>query len=346
MPSPLSHALQTAYADLLDKLLDAQILNLRDEGGFVSKTVKGRKYWYLQKRDETGAVKQTYVGPETEDLLTRIERHREIKETQQIRRDVVRSLVRGGAASGPPPRVGRVLQALSDSGVFRVRGVLVGTVAYQTYGPMLGVRLGSGATMTEEIDLAQFRSVSIAVEEQIPPVIDALRTAETDFEPVTKPLHDKAPISFISHGRSTKRHEALKVEFLTPMRGPDEDGIAKLPALGTGAQPRRFLDFLIYQEQKAVILHDAGILVNVPDPARFALHKLIVSQRRSNPVKVRKDLLQAETLLSVLAEQRPHDVVDYWAELALPGRVRWQAIAKDGLNQIAPPVREKVLGLI
>jgi hypothetical protein len=38
--------------------------------------------------------------------------------------------------------------------------------------------------------------------------------------------------------------------------------------------------------------------------------------------------------------------VDYWAELALPGRVKWQAIARDGLNQIAPPVRDKVLSLI
>src|SRR5579859_3613201 len=266
MPASLPHALQTAYADLLDKLLDAQIMSLEgEEGGFVSKTVKGRKYWYLQKRDDTGALKQTYVGPESEDLLARIERHQEIRETQRVRRDVVRSLVRGGAMAGPPPRVGRVLQALSDGGVFRLRGVLVGTVAYQTYGPMLGVRLGSAAMMTEDIDLAQFRSVSIAVEEQIPSVVDALRSAEPDFEPVTKPLHDHAPISFISHGRETKRHEALKVEFLTPMRGPDEDGIAKLPALGTGAQPLRFLDFLIYQEQKAVILHDAGILVNVPD---------------------------------------------------------------------------------
>jgi len=338
MPPSLSLALQTAYADLFDKLLDAHILSLGEEGGFVSKTVKGRKYWYLQKRDETGAVKQTYVGPETGDLLARIERHREIKESLRERRDVVRSLVRGGATTAPPPRVGRVLQALADSGVFRLRGVLVGTVAYQTYGPMLGVRLGSGAMMTEDIDLAQFRSVSIAVEERIPPVINALKSVEPAFEPVTKPLPDKAPISFLSKG--------LKVEFLTPMRGPDEDGVGNLPALGTGAQPLRFLDFLIYQEQKAVILYDAGILVNVPDPTRFALHKLIASQRRSNPVKVRKDLLQAETLLSVLVEQRPHDIADYWAELALPGRVKWQAIARDGLNQIAPPVRNKVLGLI
>lgn len=84
---------------------------------------------------------------------------------------------------------------------------------------------------------------------------------------------------------------SVKVEFLTPMRGPTEDAPADLPALGTGAQPLRFLDYLIYHEQPAAILYGSGALVNVPDPARYAWHKLIISQRRMvNREKVRKDI--------------------------------------------------------
>ncbi len=75
------------------------------------------------------------------------------------------------------------------------------------------------------------------------------------------------------------------------MRGPTEDAPADLPALGTGAQPLRFLDYLIYHEQPAAILYGSGALVNVPDPARYAWHKLIISQRRMvNREKVRKDI--------------------------------------------------------
>ena len=48
----------------------------------------------------------------------------------------------------------------------------------------------------------------------------------------------------------------------------------------------------------------------MPNPARFALHKLVVSQRRpvAQQTKVNKDIQQAEELLAVLLEDRPGDV--------------------------------------
>jgi hypothetical protein len=40
-------ALQTAYADLQDKLQDAEFQShAREAGNFVPKTIKGRVYWY------------------------------------------------------------------------------------------------------------------------------------------------------------------------------------------------------------------------------------------------------------------------------------------------------------
>ncbi|MBL3684602.1 hypothetical protein F2981_18295 (plasmid) [Sinorhizobium meliloti] len=54
-----------------------------------------------------------------------------------------------------------------------------------------------------------------------------------------------------------------------------------MPALGgAAAQPLRFLDYLIYHPIRAVLLHGAGVLVNVPAPQRYAIHKLIVASRR------------------------------------------------------------------
>ncbi len=349
MVARLPLALQTAYADLVDKLLDAAVGDHADPapGTFVSKVAAGRRYWYHQTKKPDGGYKQTYVGPETPELMSRIGRHRDLADTARARRDIVRSLVRGGTVSAPPPRVGKVLEALAANGVFRLRAVLVGTVAFQVYGAMLGVRLGVSALQTEDMDIAQFRSVSIAVGDSVPSVLEILRSVEPEFEPVSKPLYESTPIAFLSNRQDRSgRREALKVEFLSPMRGPDEDAPVRLPALGTGSQPLRFLDFLIYHEHPAAVMYGGGILVNVPDPTRFALHKLIVSQRRTNLAKVRKDILQAQTLLDVLADERPHDVADMWDELGGPGRPNWPRIALAGLDAIDPSVRSKVLRII
>ncbi len=94
----------------------------------------------------------------------------------------------------------------------------------------------------------------------------------------------------------------------------------------------RYLDFLLYQEVNAVALHGAGVPINVPDPTRFALHKLIVAQLRHQGVarsaaKSRKDLQQAQALIAVLARQRPDDLKDLWRELCDRGP-SWRANAQ------------------
>ncbi len=319
-------AVQTMYADLLEKARDAQIRGIVEpEGTFVPKTVKGRQYWYIQTRNDSGRQVQRYVGPETPELLSRIERAREIKDDARQRRHLVRSLARGGVPA-PPAVVGRILKALAEAGTFRLRAVLVGTQAYQTYAPMLGVRLPAASLTTEDIDLAQFRSVSVAVEDSIPgTVLEALKTVDRRFRPVTRALHEPHAIAYRAGG--------LKVEFLTPMRGPDEDAPGQLPALGTASQPLRFLDFLIYGEIEAVVLYADGILVRVPDPTRFALHKLIIAERRRRNVKSRKDLVQAASLLEVLIEDRPDDVRDMWEEMCMRGPA-WRHLAEASIERI------------
>lgn len=142
---------------------------------------------------------------------------------------------------------------------------------------MLGVRLSSASVMTEDIDLAQFRSISIAVEDRIPPVLTTLQSVAPTFEAIGCPFSRQSD-AYIAASK-------LKVEFLTPMCGPIEDAPVELPALGTASQPLRFLDYLIYQECKPVLPYGGGILVNVPDPVRYAWHNLIVARCRVRPEK-------------------------------------------------------------
>lgn len=82
-----------------------------------------------------------------------------------------------------------------------------------------------------------------------------------------------------------------------------------MPALGgASAENPRFLDFLICEPVRTVLLYREGVSVNVPAPERYAVHKLIVaSRRRTDAIGVSqrdKDLLQASLLSEALVETR------------------------------------------
>jgi hypothetical protein len=68
-----------------------------------------------------------------------------------------------------------------------------------------------------------------------------------------------------------------------------------------------------------------GVLVQIPRPERFAIHKLIVADRRRdgpNSLKAVKDRAQAEFLIEALAEDRPDDLAEAYGDAAARGP-RW-----------------------
>src|SRR5579883_1438259 len=302
---------QTAYAELVDRCTTAAFqTEFPASGSFVRITVKGRTYWYFQQgaRDASGSQPRKYVGPDAPDIRKRIDEHKQAKDDYRERRHLIAVLRRAGFQS-PPDQTGTILAALAAAGVFRLRACLIGTVAYQVYGPMLGIRLPHAILQTGDIDIAQFTTVPIAIskDEQTPSLLEVLQKVESSFRAVP---HLKAGTT-----ASYVNGSGFRVDVLTENRGPDRDTPTPLPALGTHALPLRFLDFLIYEDVPAVVLHDAGILVNVPSPARYAVHKLIVAQRRKEGVaKIDKDLKQAEALIDALAARRPHDLRVAWGE--------------------------------
>ena len=81
-------------------------------------------------------------------------------------------------------------------------------------------------------------------------------------------------------------------------------------------------------------------MVNLPHPARYALHKLVVAGERpaSRIAKSNKDIAQAAALLGVLADAAPGQVEEAWADLVSRGP-GWVARAKQGraaLERAAP----------
>jgi hypothetical protein len=138
--------------------------------------------------------------------------------------------------------------------------------------------------------------------------------------------------------------DSATVDILTPSFD-SEEGLRKLEALGVWAQSLHFLNFLIADPIPAVMLYRSGVLVQIPRPERYAVHKLIVSQRRrgSDNPKVRKDLLQAEALIRILTEDRPAELRMAW-QTARDNGPAWRT-ALDAALAIRPAIASHIAAL-
>jgi len=334
MPPP-ALLMQTTYAELLERSRAAAFNEaFSEDGTFISKTVNERRYWYFQRSSGAGR-EQKYIGPETPELLEQISEHKQTRDDERERRALVSALVRTYGLQRPIKEIGDIIQALARAGVFRLRGVLVGTVAYQTYAPMLGARLPHAILQTGDVDVAQFQNISVAVGDKTSPVLDVLKNVDKTFRPVPH-IHKRRIASYVAKG-------GLRLDFLTPNEGPNTDVPQNLPALQTDAEPLRFLDFLIYDPEPATLLHNAGVYVTVPAPQRYAIHKLIVSRRRKEGTAKRdKDIQQSAALLELLNDKRPYQLKDSWIEAFNRGPA-WRDALEKGLIHIPPKIRDAVL---
>lgn len=339
----IDHTYQTLYSELGQRSLDESfVAEFAPRGRFITQESRGRRYWYFDE-ERDGRKKRLYVGPVDDPEITkRVESFKSLKADIRARRRIVSTLVREARLPRPDPMAGDLIEAIERAGFFRLRGVLIGPVAFQCYSALLGVRLENTAMQTADADFAQFHSISAAVEDTLPNLLDVLREVDPTFREVPHQADGRYTTKFQSKS-------GYKVEFLTPNTGSaDHDGHpAPMPALGaTAAEPLRFLDFLIYQPERAIVLHGAGIPVLVPAPARYAVHKLIVAQRRlldkDGSAKSRKDLLQASTLFEAMLETRHHtDLADAFMEAHDRGP-HWRAAIGASFDQLDPTMLNEI----
>jgi hypothetical protein len=173
------------------------------------------------------------------------------------------------------------------------------------------------AAQTDDVDIASFSRLSLALEDTASPPLEAVFR---DFAFVPQPS--------ITVGRTWRwkqtRGDTL-VEFLTPAFGNDE-GLRALPALGVDAQGLHHLNYLIAGPIRAAATYRSGVLVQIPRPERFAIHKLIVADRRRggpDALKSEKDRRQAAFLIEVLAEDRPDELREAYED-ALSRGPKWR----------------------
>jgi hypothetical protein len=309
---------QAAYHDLVSLLLDDAAADIR--GAPTARKRNGRTYWYDRYRIGK-EVHERYLGEDSEELRKRLDRHQALSEArEQRRRERARlvRLLRSEQFAGMDGATGSLLAALAKTGLFRLGGVLVGTNAFRNYEGELGLRLAlDQAAMTNDIDIASFEKLSLALGETVMPSVEGV-LAGFDFASV--PSLDAGKVWRWRQSRS----ETL-VEFLTPSFNEKEE-LRQLAALGVSAQSLHFLNFLISEPIQAAAVYRDGILIRIPRPERYAIHKLIVADRRRDgpdSIKSRKDLMQAEILTALLAEDRPTDLEEAYED-AMSRGPRWR----------------------
>lgn len=328
--SSIAHA---AYHDLLRSLQDDAVSDIRGTPTRVERN--GRAYWYDTYRIGSD-VKKRYVGEDCEELRGRLEQHKVLKAQQEERRQnrtrLVR-LLRAEGFLGLDAATGSMLSAMAASGVFRLGGTIVGTHAFRLYEGELGVRFDMDMTAhTDDIDIASFSRLSLVLEDTASP---PLENVFGDF--------DFAPQSSLRTGRTWRwkqtRGDTL-VEFLTPSFGEDES-VRELPALGVDAQGLHHLNYLIAEPIKAAVTYRSGVLVQIPRPERYAIHKLIVADRRlgEDNLKAEKDRRQAAFLVGVLAEDRPDELLDAYED-ALSRGPKWRSRIEASLSRMPETQRQ------
>lgn len=313
--SRLPSSATVLYTELLDRLLGGADVGA-PQGTIVHKTVRGHRYAYLQL-SALGKRKQLYLGPESQELTEMLrgleQRWRDAEQLGQSTARLVAMLQQAGVL-GPSGGSAKLLETLTAHGAFRAGGVLIGSHAFIAYGAMLGVRW-SRAFRTDDLDLASDPRIGLAIGERT----DLLDAVEHAVPPLTGiPGFDpKSPsTSFSSRGSE------VRLDMLTPLVGKPTEKPVELASLGVHALPMRFLDYLIEQTAPAALVFGRGLLVHVPLPARFALHKLLVAgERRPHEAnRANKDRAQASALLGVLGSDRPGDLELAWEALAERGR--------------------------
>lgn len=310
---------QAAYAQTLDHvMINALHRSVADlTGSFAKKKVAGQEYWYFQYRDIDAKLKQVYLGPRDKRLDNLIA----LKETKSLGKHApVAKQARAAIALGNHSIVRaqfRVIRRLEEYGFFRAGGVLIGTHAFACYGNMLGLSWVN-SNQTQDVDFAYAgRSISLALPSDVKlDVHDAISSLEMGFLPSSK-LNGMQGGSYVIPNQPD-----FRLDFVTTM-GREDSELIHFPHLNLAMTPLKFMEFSLQDvRQCALLSEDGAILINLPSPARFTLHKLIIAAERGSSFRTKsnKDLRQAASLLSYLEKFQTEELLEAWLDLENRGK--------------------------
>jgi len=325
MSMPLQLSVRTMFADLVQQVDTAPLA-----GSVYTRQRDGIEYIYAKLPAGRARVDR-FIGksgdPAAEAQAASLRRGGELARS---RREII-SILKGHRLASPDRALGAALDAIAFAGLFKQGAVLVGTGAYMMFEPLVGSRLPAPTLMTGDLDLA---TAQLALTADPPERMeDILRRADATYEGIPQLDPRQPPSRF-------RNAEGYLVDLLTPTRSRKDQNPMPLKALEAGAAPLHYLDWLISEPIPTVALWGSGIALQVPQPAKFAVHKLILAQRRdpANRHKRSKDLDQARALIDALLIHDRFAIEDMLADARGRGRAGWAEPIARSLEEIGAPI--------
>ncbi len=225
---------------------------------------------------------------------------------------------RGAGGQINEPSHFKTIALLAQQNLFRIGVYIIGSQGFLSICNTLGI-----SANTPFLRANESARLSIAIPDERHPIPDspaALKKFDNNFFLIST-LDEKNRGATLSTSLEIKK---TKVDFLTADRGKVEP--VYFDDLGIAAQPLQFMDFLLGGEPlKGLFIGRYAIPVTLPNPSRFAIHKLIISQERPYHFKIRsqKDIAQAALLLECLIDEDPGQVIEALSKcLTIDGAVK------------------------
>ena len=324
---------QTAYAELLQRFRSAPQTSI--DGSILRVEKAGRSYWVARRRIGNTISEQS-IGPDSPEIQASVQ---VALQKQSVAADWNRdnarlvAMLRSAACLTPDQSTGKILLALDRIGFFRSGGILGGTHAFRHYPLHLGADVPQTAyAMTGDIDVLAPAHMVLAGDDGS--LTARLSKAGLAMRTVFG-LTEDDPQKWVIDG-------TVELEILGPVgRGGATSHRHK--GVGERVQARRYLDYACKDPVQTVSLYRSGVLVTIPSPQRYALHKLLIAQLRKGDfaLKKQKDLNQAAWLVAILAETQPYDLWEAWNDLSKRG-VMWRKLAQASLNQ-RPEIGQRII---
>lgn len=295
----------------------------RYEGGMAWKTVKGRDY-LIKVVNRRGGTKS--LGPRTADNERIFAEFVEGKAGAKQRLDAAQGVLeeiagmcRGVRINRVPSVVTAILRKLDSVGLLEKSLMVIGTHALYGYEASAGVMLSAGLTGTTDIDFLWDARASMNLALLDEDVVEAgvlavLRKVDRSFE------------QSASGGFRAVNSHGFFVDLVKQTPSPpwrtEKDRIARSDLTPAWLQQMKWL--LASEKFRSVVIGADGepAPLVAPDPRAFAVHKAWLSQQLDrDPLKKRRDLLQAEAAAKIVREKFPHLRFDEEALRSFPHEV-------------------------
>jgi hypothetical protein len=292
-------------------------------GSMIWSQTKGHTYLIRAAYDKHGHRRQSSLGlrsPQTEKIKAEFERARaEAEERVKLLQPVLarQAGINRVLGLGRVPLIGaRIIRSLDAHGLLGAGIRVLGTNAIYAYEAAAGVRIDSGLTTTEDVDLLLDSRVGMSfiatddIEEAS--LLRILQRVDKSFERSRQDFRAVNKAGYLVDLIKPLRNPPWTIESAKVGNDPDDLAAVEIAGLSWHESAPAF---------EAIAIDERGepLRIVTSDPRIFVAHKYWLSKRADREaIRRRRDGEQAKAIATLIATHMPHLAFEWEALRMLP----------------------------